>query len=309
MVEDLTMIYMLFFLITMLFVCPIQTMEIDPAIDPTKDITCIVRDKFEKDVGKYSDIVYQRYPINQKYVHASQELLKRIKVDPKTGESFVKFKKFNTSMFAFMMPCLKLNHHLSEPGLNRRAKEEAIQNFNYWLETCAEENLVDVFDVTNTLDLSVPRMLALRVLYKKLMKSVENDKGIDFPCNRFEEKVVELKRRPLSMVDQELLQMHKNITIEQQYKEKKEQPSWFACIKNFFYGEAPKTTIKIEKELPKSTALVKVSQPTWLQFAQKTSHKAAFKNINFNGTPSESESQKLSWLAWAKETIARILWR
>jgi len=57
---------------------------------------------------------------------------------------------------------------MTKENVSYAEQEEHIANFKNWLKTCPEENLIDVIDVTNTLDLPESRKLAAAILDKKI---------------------------------------------------------------------------------------------------------------------------------------------
>ena len=167
------------------------------------------------------------YPLKQKYAFACPIIDNQIK------DSVVKFPQFTSPLFAMMVPCLRFTHKLSKAGLEYRDQQKIIKNFKFWLQTCAEENLIDILDVTDTLDLADARKLAAAMLDKKIREKTGK--------NRYYEKDIQyLKFRPLSFAKLFLTNFRpgqptikKKAKIEE-LKDNVDSPNLLALFKSFF---------------------------------------------------------------------------
>lgn len=208
---------------------------------------------------------YSQYPLKLKYAIACPL------IDAKMKDHAVHFAEFDRNLFAMMVPCLKFNYKMTKQGVSKRDQDEYKANFNIWLQTCADQNLIDIIDVTNSLDLIEPCKLAAAALDKKIRTKTK--KNVYYP-----EDIHYLRFRPLSFAQQFLsnLKKHKNRvavpapevradTTSVPHDFKNPSVSWLAWLKSLVFKKQSKAELSESKDLVR----YKVSPFAQLKFNKK----------------------------------------
>lgn len=225
-----------------IFLCILFSKTIFAGLPPqAKYVDVWVKDQKSADYPSW-----QMYPLKQKYAIACAV------IDTNLEDHQIKFPQFNSPLFAMMVPCLKLNYKLSKESVSYPEQDKLIKDFKHWLQTCAEENLIDIIDVANTLNLTAPCKLAAAMLDKKirhtLRKNVYSQEDIEY-----------LKLRPFSFAKQFLPNLRKpklnakpiiEPEIEDIPKDLPKTPvNWLAWLKSFFVKQNDTLPINLNKEL------------------------------------------------------------
>lgn len=235
---------------------------------------------------------WQMYPLKQKYAVACPI------IDANLKDHQIKFPQFNSPLFAMMVPCLKFNYKLNKESVPYAEQEKLKKDFKFWLQTCAEENLIDIIDVANTLDLPESRKLAATVLDKKIRTKLRKNVY-------YLEDIEYLKLRPLSFAKQFLPNLRKHKTTA---KPKVDAPvSWLALLKKLFAKQdvsIPTQAPAIPKRSAINTTELFVNKPLSLKELFKISKKI---DTEMAEKKSKLEQEYLANQSWISR-LKRILW-